>query len=132
MIDILSKRKTCFVIADPRDNSVTLSESLAKRLKVFKRDVTNIFVFYIPALREYGFVVNAPMGDDVQMGTVQYNSKHRCVGFESLNPTVSSILFDYMPHAPHDVAVKLSVRTHKRIKIADDKYMVFVIERPSM
>lgn len=132
MMDLLSKRKTCFVIADPRDNSVTLSESLAKRLKVLKRESTRVFVFWIPAIREYGFVINPPLGDDVQVGTVQYNSKHRCVGFECLNPTVTRMLYEYLPNAPHDVAVKLSVRVHKRIKMGDGKHTIFVIERPEI
>ena len=127
MIDKLSKRKTCYVIADQRDNSITLSESLAKRMGVFKRNVTKVFVFYIPAMKEYGFIINPNLGDNVQMGTVQYNTKYKCVGFESLNPTVGVIGYDY--GLPYDAVAKLSVRIEPNI-IKNKK--VFVIERPKL
>lgn len=125
MIDNLSKRKTCFVVADPRDNSISFSKSLAMRLKLLKRDETKVFVFNIPEWKEYGFIINADFS--VQMGTVQYNTKYKTVGFESLNPTVNMIFYDY--DLPHDVPVKLSVRVESGVIPGRQ---VFVIERPKV
>jgi len=131
VIDKLSKRKTCYVIADPRDNSITFSKSLAMRLKLLKRDTTKVFVFAIPDLQEFGFVLNPPLGEGIQMGEVQYNTRHKCVGFECLNPSVNLILYNYLPNAPIDAAVKLSVRVEKSIKVEGCQEPVFVIERPN-
>lgn len=118
-----------FVIMDARDNSVTFSRSLFRRIKkVYGKDDVQpkVFVFYIPATKCYGFTLNPRLGLPTQEADIQYNSKHKCIGFESLNPTVSKILYDY------DVArfmkpCKLTV-TNKFTTLYHREY--FQIERP--
>lgn len=87
-----------FVLLDPRDNSITLS----RRLFLHIKDVCGgdniqpkVFVFYIPSAKRYGFAVNVPFDRPTQLADIQYNPKHKCIGFESLNPTVAKILYDY-------------------------------------
>lgn len=87
-----------FVILDPRDNSVTFSRRLFHRLKTTYEDVDiqpKVFVFFIPATKRYGFAINVPLEQTTQLADIQYNPKHKCIGFESLNPTVAKILYDY-------------------------------------
>ena len=92
------RRHRFFVIMDPRDNSVTFSRRLFNHLKEVYADNDNppkVFVFYTPATNRYGFAVNVPFDHPTQLADIQYNSKHKCIGFESLNPTVSKIFYDY-------------------------------------
>lgn len=92
-----AQRRRCFVLMDARDSSVTFSNSLFKKLQLLygEADEPRVFVFYIPSSRCYGFMVNPAIGTPTQMGCVQYNSKHRCIGFESLNPTVARMFYEY-------------------------------------
>lgn len=87
-----------FVIMDARDNSVTFSRRLFRHIKKVygNKDIQpKVFVFYTPAAKCYGFAVNLPLDQPTQLADIQYNSKHKCIGFESLNPTVVKILYDY-------------------------------------
>lgn len=87
-----------FVIVDPNDNSITLSRSLFNHIKrqSGEADVQpKVFVFYIPATKCYGFTLNPQFTHPTQLADIQYNSRYKCIGFESLNPTVSKILYDY-------------------------------------
>ncbi len=87
-----------FVIMDVGDNSVTLSRRLFRLIKdVYGEDGVQpkVFVFYTPATKRYGFAVNVPFDQPTQLADIQYNSKHKCIGFECLNPTVAKILYDY-------------------------------------
>lgn len=109
------QRRTFYVICDPADNSVTLSRQLFRHMDVMKLDKVQVFVFSLApsdrALRErgeYGFVVNPEFDVETQLAEVQYNDKYRCIGFETLNPTVNRIFYDY--GLPHDQRVKLSVQ----------------------
>lgn len=83
---------------DIRDSSVTFSRNLFRHIKNMYGDAgtpPKVFVFYTPATKCYGFVVNVPFEQPTQLADIQYNSKYKCIGFESLNPTVGRILFDY-------------------------------------
>ena len=87
-----------YVILDARDNSVTLSRRLFRFIKdVYGKEDAQpkVFVFYTPATNCYGFAVNLSFDQPTQLADIQYNSKHQCIGFESLNPTVAKILYDY-------------------------------------
>ena len=87
-----------FVIMDVGDSSVTFSRSLFRHIKkeCGEADVQpKVFVFYIPASKCYGFAVNVAFDKPTQLADIQYNSKHKCIGFESLGPTVAKILYDY-------------------------------------
>lgn len=101
----------CYVIADSTDNSVTFSRRLFRRLKVVMGlDVAKVLVFYVPESRCYAFTLNPSIEQETQLADIQYNSKHRCVGFESLVPTVNRIFYDY--GLPSGIRCKLSVRRH--------------------
>lgn len=87
-----------FVILDVNDSSVTLSRNVFKQIqKTLGADcaVAKIFVFHIRDVDSYGFVVNPPFMQPAQLADIQYNTRHHCVGFETLNPTVAKILYDY-------------------------------------
>lgn len=97
-----------YVIADARDNSVTFSKGLFKRLELAGLEQAKIFCFAIPETKEYGFTLNPKMEQETQMGDVQYNGKYKTFGFECLNPSVNKIFYDY--GLGHSCAVKLSVK----------------------
>ena len=87
-----------FVIVDPGDNSITFSRSLFNHIKKLSGESDaqpKVFVFYIPATKCYGFILNPQFTHPAQLADIQYNSKFKCIGFESLNPTVAKILYDY-------------------------------------
>lgn len=100
-----------YVIVDGADNSVTLSKQLVKDMGVMDMTVQpKVMVFRIPDKQSYGFMVNPKVEQETQLNDVQYNDKHKSIGFESLCPTVNRILYDYaMPCA----ACKLSVKKHR-------------------
>lgn len=103
-----------YVIADPADNSVTLSKSLFKRLNVMKLDAANVFVFFIPEEGSYGFMLNPSQLKDTEappLCAIHYNYKYRCVGFETLCPTVNYIFYRYKLGI--DKPCKLSVKECK-------------------
>lgn len=109
IINILLNRKP-FIIADPRDNSITLSKRLFKHIKRQGHKEAKIFVFAIPDNDTYGFAVNPDISQETVLAALQYNSKHKSIGFESLCPTVNKIFYDYkLPDRP----AKLSVGIRK-------------------
>lgn len=117
-----------FVIMDVGDNSVTFSRRLFRHIKkVYGEDDVQpkVFVFYTPAAKCYGFAVNPPLDRPTQLADIQYNSKHKCIGFESLNPTVAKILYDYNV-AQIMKPCKLTVTT----KVTPQGRAYFQIERP--
>lgn len=97
-----------FVIADPADNSVTLSRRLFQHIrgKAKKGDSPRVFVFRIAENGAFGFMLNPDIDKPTQMCDIQYNDKYRCIGFETLCPSVGRIFYEYgLP----DHRVKLSV-----------------------
>lgn len=100
-----------YILADATDNSVTLSKLLFHHMGVMKLDVAKVYVFSIPSRRTYGFTLNPSFDKPTQLCDIQYNSKHRCIGFETLCPTVNRIFYDY--RLPHDGRCKLSVKVRQ-------------------
>lgn len=108
-----------YVIADARDNSITFSKRLFKHMHVFEKDEANAYVFRLcnACVEEgsnlsgdiYAFIINPPFQQETQLGAIQYNAKHKCIGFESLCPTVNRIFYDYGIPADKPV-VKLDIR----------------------
>lgn len=97
-----------YVIADMTDSSVTVSKKLYKAMGVEDADCIRIFVF--KAGNEFGFSVNweETECEDMPYSNLQYNSKHKTIGFETLNPTVAKMFYDY--NIPSDITkCKLSV-----------------------
>lgn len=108
------RRRTFFVICDPNDNSVTFSKALFKHLNVMKMEKAQVYVFSLATgvapykdRGEYGFILNPEFDCETQLADIQYNDKHKTIGFECLVPTVNRIFYDY--GLPHDKPVKLSV-----------------------
>lgn len=102
-------RRKLFVRLDPKDNSVTFSKRLCRHIGIDSlKDKAKVFTFKEPMSGRYGFQINADdLPDYAAQADIQYNSKHRCVGFESLVPTVNLILYDY--GMPHSIEAKLRV-----------------------
>ena len=114
-----------YVIADPSDNSITLSKALFNHMKnnANEGDDARVFVFRVEDM--YGFMVNPEIPQPTQMCDIQYNDKYRCVGFETLCPSVGQILYSY--HLPAKQKVKLSVGICKTNK----GKVYYQIERPN-
>lgn len=97
-----------YVILDPKDNSVTLSKALFKHMKKnAKGESANVFVFKIKHNDNYAFMVNPNLEQPTQLCEIQYNDKYKCIGFETLCPSVGKILYDY--GMPDSQTLKMSV-----------------------
>lgn len=118
-----------FVIADPRDNSITFSKALYKKLRLldYEKD-PKAYVFYLPSEDKYAFCINPELGrDDAPLAEIQYNTKYSTIGFECLVPTVQKIFYDY--GLLHDRPCKLTVTEHV-IEKEDCNLNYYVIEWP--
>ena len=102
-----------YVIADPSDNSITLSKALFEHIKDNARetDVANVFMFLVNSTRHYAFMVNPNIDQPTQLCTIQYNDKYHCIGFVTLCPSVGHIFYNY--GLPATTRVKLSISIHK-------------------
>jgi hypothetical protein len=100
-----------YVIADPADNSVTLSKALFNHIKdnAFEDDEARVFVFKVTDGDSYGFMSNPCIEQPTQMCDIQYNDKYRCIGFETLCPSVGHIFYDYGLNATQRVKLSVSV-----------------------
>lgn len=98
-----------YVIADPADNSVTLSKALFGHIKdnAHGGDEARVFVFKVE--HSYGFMTNPGIEQPTQMCDIQYNDKYRCIGFETLCPSVGHILYNYGLNATQRVKLSVSV-----------------------
>lgn len=120
-----------YVVLDPTDNSVTLSKKLFEHMKGNQNGYSDdkegppVIVFKLVKEKAYGFMLNPKIDRETQLSHVQYNSKYKCVGFETLCPSVGMILYDY--HLPALVPVKLSVTP---LKSAKDDMVYYKIDRP--
>lgn len=107
----LQERLSCYVIADATDNSVTFSRRLFQKLRIMKMEQAKVYVFWVRAVGCYGFVLNPELDTETQLADVMYNHKFKCVGFESLVPTVNRMFYTY--GLPADSRCKLTVRRAK-------------------
>ena len=88
--------RAAYVIADPADKSITFSRCLYKRLRILETGKGKVMVFRLKDDGRYCFTLDIPEeAKDTQLAEVMYNSRYRCVGFESLVPTVNRIFYDY-------------------------------------
>ena len=99
-----------YVIADPADNSVTLSKHLFAHLRKGAGDDTSVFVFRIPEAGTFGFMLRPDIDEPTQLCQIQYNGKYRCVGFETLCPSVGHIFYHYGLPALRPVKLSVSIR----------------------
>lgn len=123
ILNVITRQKL-FVIIDPEDNSVTLSKALFKHMKnnAEKTEEPNIFVFKIKQNGHYAFCINPELEQPTQLCTLQYNDKYKCVGFESLCPSVGQIIYDY--NLKHNKTAKLKVSVKK-----NEKFIFYQIEK---
>lgn len=121
------KSRGCHVVADPSDNSVTLSRRLFNHIRKHANDddVSKVFVFYIPKENCYGFMLNPDIEEETQLCQIQYNGKYKCIGFETLCPSVGYIFYNY--GLPSDKSVGLSVTICDSV----DGKIYYKIERPN-
>lgn len=116
-----------YVIVDPADNSMTLSKRLFTHMKRHfgGGDKAHVFVFRIPSEDAFGFSVNPDIDRPTQLCDIQYNGKYKCIGFETLCPSVGMILYEYELDGLHPVKLSVSVHT------APQGRMYYRIDRPS-
>ncbi len=96
------RQRSLYVIMDPRDNSVTLSRGLFDLMDVMNQEEAKVFMFSCTEESPsgitkiyYAFCLNPQLSEPTQLCDIQYNSKYRSIGFETLCPTVNRILYDY-------------------------------------
>ena len=109
---------TCRVLIDGSDNSVSMSKGLIKAAGIFDKDIEGALIVRLVSTGEYAIVFKQQGDtrlDEVKVvNSIQYNSKYKSIGFESLTPTVNRILNDY--HLPLMSKQKLWVK-HKKTNI---------------
>lgn len=115
-----------YVILDPADNSVTLSKKLFSHIRNYAdtADKAVVFVFRVSDSGLFAFMLNPNIEKPTQICDIQYNEKYKCIGFETLNPSVGRILYDYS--LPAESKCKLSVS----VKETNNK-LYYQIEKPS-
>lgn len=109
---------TCRVLIDGSDNSVSLSKGLTRAAGIFDKDIEGALIVRLVSTDEYAIVFkqqgDVRLADMKMVNSIQYNSKYKTIGFESLTPTVNRILNDY--HLPLVSKQKLWVK-HKKHNI---------------
>lgn len=103
-----------YILLDPNDGSITLSKRLYKTICKAHRLPDDVFTFR-RSDEKYAFIVNPyetvlnKYADvkDRSTSQLQYNGKHKCVGFAPDIPTVAQIVYDY--NLPVDGVSKMSV-----------------------
>ncbi len=104
------RHRYLYVIADASDNSVTLSKQLFRVMDVLNQEQAKVFVFMAKddgCQPCYAFTLNPMFEQETQLNDIQYNAKHKTIGFESLCPTVTRIFYDY--GLPSQGRAKLSI-----------------------
>lgn len=90
------QNRRMFVIIDPADNSVTFSSTLFSHMRKNAKDSeSQAKVFVFKAGDTFGFMPDPQFEQPTQICDIQYNDKHRCIGFESLCPSVGQMLYTF-------------------------------------
>ncbi|HIT83301.1 MAG TPA: hypothetical protein IAA99_03775 [Candidatus Avibacteroides faecavium] len=108
-----------YVIADPADNSITLSKRLFQHIRDNAKEGgdTSVFMFRIPVTATFGFMPNHGITEPAQLCQIQYNGKCRCVGFETLCPSVGRIFYEYGLPALRPVKLSVSIKRTPQGKV---------------
>ena len=64
-------------------------------MEVMQQEKAQVFVFRLVGKGDYAFTLNPNIEEPTVLCDIQYNSKHRTIGFETLCPTVNRIFYDY-------------------------------------
>lgn len=117
-------RRYIYVVADPSDNSVTLSPLLLEFvLRVTGLGENKVFAFRLSSRGEYAFTLNPDISGDTVTAPIQWNSKRRCSGFACNCPSVNRIFYDY------GIDRTTAARIPVNIRRICDKY-IFVLKNP--
>ena len=118
-----------YVLADAADNSITLSRQLFKHMKAHAdgTDKASVFVFRVRENNTFGFMLNHPFtAENTQLCDIQYNDRYRCIGFETLCPSVGLMFYEFGLPAGCRAHLSVSVR-----KTADGR-TYYEIDRPDI
>lgn len=112
------QNRRMFVIIDPADNSVTLSSRLWAHMGKNTADPESqakVFVFRVG--NTFGFMPDPQFSQPTQLCDIQYNGKHRCIGFETLCPSVGQMLYSFgLPASrPRKISVKAETMPDGRL-----------------
>ena len=89
-------RRYLYVVADPSDNSVTLSPLLLEFiLRVTGLGENKVYAFRLSSRGGYAFMLNPDISEETVTSSIQWNSKHHCSGFACNCPSVNRIFYDY-------------------------------------
>ena len=89
-------RRCLYVVADPSDNSVTLSPLLLEFiLRVTGLGENKVYAFRLSSRGGYAFMLNPDISEETVTAPIQWNSKHHCSGFACNCPSVNRIFYDY-------------------------------------
>ena len=101
------KCRGLYVDLDPADTSVTLSKKLFIQMGVMKQKEAKVMMFRAAnsaAGDVYAFELNPPVPEEnkeTPMAEVMINTKYKTFGFETLVPTVASMLYSWgLPNKP--------------------------------
>lgn len=126
-------RHKYFVIADPADNSVTLSKKVCDALGITNwqgEENPKAFAFKDTSTGLYAFCL-APddLPDGAPVSEVQFNTKCKSIGFAPLTPTVNRVFYDY--GLTHSKPCKLTVTEHTFTNEQGATKVYFSIEKPN-
>lgn len=116
-----------YIVADPADNSITLSKRLFLHIKnnAQEGDAARVFVFKVSGSNIFGFIVNPDIEQPTQLCDIQYNDRYRCIGFETLNPSVGRIFYEY------GLPVARRVKLSASVEHLPDGKTYYKIDRPN-
>ena len=103
-----------FVELDATDNSITLSRRLVNHVKDKITEENNVYVFKV--LEEYAFAINVKelKNEDTVRAPLQYNDRHKTVGFYAACPSVNRIVYDY--NLPDQAIVRVKKKRNNNIE----------------
>lgn len=112
------RHRNDFVVLDGRANSVTLSKGIYEHIMQKERTDNSIFVFRLSNRGTYGFCMREDWKELSKVNTIftqlQFNQKHKKIGFRSDYPSVTAILDEY--DLPLDRMVRLTCIPRKSAK----------------
>ena len=123
-----------YVIADPRDNSITFSKRLFRHIRrhALSGVPAQAYVFSMKEyastnhkeLDPYAFVISPETEQELwPLCDIQVNDKYHTIGFESLCPTVNKICYDY--GLDYDTPHRLPIHV---LRVYDK--IVYIMKRP--
>ena len=120
------RHRKLYVIADSRDNSISLSKSLFEEMGGYDMKCDKVIVFKVGT--QYAFTNQHGISEEGNTATfpIQYNEKYKTIGFECAVPGLNRIFYDY--GLPAYVQLKLSVEVKEQPvgQVEGMKYYVLV------